>query len=52
MVVWFLMSIMTHALNALDEYKKAFTIYLKSLAEKKEDGTKEKLKKFEQCSGN
>ena len=37
---------------ALDEYKKAFTIYLKSLAEKKEDGTKEELKKCEQCSGN
>ena len=46
------MSIMTHALllTTLDEYDKAFTIYL-SLAEKKEDGMKEELKKCEQCSG-
>ena len=36
---------------ALDEYDKAFTIYLRSLAEKKEYGMKYELKKCEHCSG-
>ena len=38
---------------AMDEYDKAFTIYLKTLTNTEhEDRTREELKKCEQCSGN